>query len=192
MALSTLEQQKQDKYYFGIFNSWDRLDDEVRKDVREGLAEANDLAIEDVPEHWVDDDINGWLDDEKENLNVKLNGHIVGYANLGLWDGRHTCGTKDLGTYLNDIFGSSYGGDDVEWYCDKYNLRVRAYHHDGTNCVLLRYVPTEDAVERLQADIATGKIKNEIDFMRRTKSLRPLIAQVYGLKRYGRQKRIIA
>lgn len=190
--ITTAERQKTDKYYFGIFNSWDRLDDEVRKDVREGLAEANDLAIEDVPEYWVDDDINGWLDDEKDNLNVRLNGYIVGYATLGLWNGHPTCSTKNLGSNLNGIFGSNFGGDDIEWYCDKYNVRVNAYHHDGTNHILLRYVPTEDAVQRVQDDIASGKIKDEVDFMRKTKSLRPLVAKVYGWKKYGRQKRAIA
>ena len=38
---------KKDKFYFGIFNSWDRCDTEIRKDSLEGICECNDLNVED-------------------------------------------------------------------------------------------------------------------------------------------------
>ena len=178
---------KKDKFYFGIFNSWDVIDDEIRKDVREGLAECNNLEENEVPEEWIDDSILGCLDDEKMNLDIETGGYILAFATLGLWHGKCT-GYKEIGTNVNEIFDSYHGGDDCEWYADKYNVRAIAYHHDGRNYMVFRYVETQEQLEKLCEKIYDGKIRSERDLFRVTKSIRPFVARTYGWEEYGWQK----
>ena len=178
---------KKEKFYFGLFDSWDRIDDEIRKETRENLAECYDISEEDVPESWIDEEIMGWLDDEKVNLDVETGGYILAFASLGLWHGRFT-GYREVGTNVKEIFDSWYGGDDCEWYADKYNVRAIAYHHDGRNHMVFRYVENREQFDKLCEKIYDGKIKSESDLFRATKSIRPFIAKVYGWKQYGWQK----
>ena len=48
------------------------------------------------------------LDDERANLNVEVDGYIVAFASLGLWNGRFN-GAKLVGTNVRDIL---YSNDD--------------------------------------------------------------------------------
>ena len=172
------------KDYFGIYNSWDCYDENIQKETREMLAECNNIPLEEVPENWVYESISDWLEDEKSNLDKETGGYILAFANLGLWDGNHI-GYKEIGTNVNEIFNSTYGGDECEWYADKYNVRCRASHHDGTNSIVFRYVNSEEKLEKLCDDIWNGKIKTEEQLYRRTKSIRPFVANIYGWKQYG-------
>lgn len=173
------------KHKFEIFSSWDVIDDEVRKDTREMLAEANGIAENKVPPTWIDDAIMSGLDDEKSNLNIDTGGYILAFVNLGLWDGKHI-GYKQIGTNVNDIFNSFYGGDDCEWFADKYNVRAVASHHDGRNSVVFRLVETKEQMNRLCEKIWAGQIKDEQTLFRTTKSIRPFVARTYGWKQFGR------
>ena len=178
---------KKDKFYFGIFNSWDVIDDEIRKDVREGLAECNNMELNEVPEEWIDESILESLGDEKMNLDIETGGYILAFANVGRWDGHHI-GYKEIGTNVNEILESYYGGDDCEWYADKYNVRAISYDHDGRTYMVFRYVDTEEEMERLCEKIYDGRIKTERELFRSTKSIRPFVARTYGWKEYGWQK----
>ena len=177
------------KNYFGIYNSWDKYDEKLRKDVRKDLACDYDIDESDVSEEMIDERFDLCLDDEESNLNVSLNGYtLFAFGTLGLWNGKPTAykilGEDNLGIFLRQ----NYGGEENEIFCDKYNVRVRSSHHDGTNCFVIRMVETSK-VERLISDIWNCKIKNEKQLFRRTKSLRPMVADVYGWKQYGRQKK---
>lgn len=178
---------KKDKFYFGIYNSWDMYDDEVRNDIRESLMEDNEFFDDEVPESWIDDVISSYLGDEKMNLDVETGGYIIAFADVGRWNGRRI-GYKEVGTNVNEILESFYGGDECEWYADKYNIHAIACHHDGRNYITFRYVDSKEQLDKVCDMIYNGKIKTKKQLFRHTKSIRPFAAKVYGWKSYGRQK----
>jgi hypothetical protein len=116
------------------------------------------------------------LDDERCNLNKEVDGCIIGYANLGFWNGR-CAGVKVLGTNIKDILSSNC--DYVTWYCDLHNVRCEAIHHDGTNYILYRVAESREKAERI-AERLLDKGMSEEQFRKATKSLRPYVADVYG------------
>ena len=177
------------KDYFGIYDWHDLYDNEVRDEVREGLAEGNNLSLNDVPEQWIDDVLTGYLDDEKTNLDLPIEGlgTMFAFGTLGLWDGKHIVYKVIGGTNLNDFLETNYGGEHDEFYADRYNVRVNSSHHDGTNHFVLRIVDN-DKLPKLKEKLFLGEIKDEKQLFRYTKSIRPLIAAIYGWKQYGMQK----
>ena len=122
------------------------------------------------------DDCDTYLWDERGNLDVPVDGVIVAFADLGLWDGRHN-GAKMFGSKVSSILHSS--NDYQDWYCDRYNVRCTDIHHDGTNFLLYRVAKDEEQANRLVQAIAYEDMTEE-EFMKATKSLRPYVAQVYG------------
>ena len=125
---------------------------------------------------WVDDCLNTFLQDERCNLNKEVDGVIVVFANLGLWYG-HQQDSRIDGTNVSNILRSDC--DEVEWYCDRYNVRCNAAHHDGTNHYLYRVAKDMYTAKRLAEKIAYGGM-TEQQFMKATKSLRPYVAKVSG------------
>jgi hypothetical protein len=114
--------------------------------------------------------------DERINLHKDVDGYIVAFAELGLWNG-NTNGAKIVGTIVSDILYSDC--DYVTWYCDPYNVRCSAAHHDGRNYILYRVADSKEQAERLVNKIAYEGMTEE-QFRRATKSLRPYVAKVYG------------
>ena len=114
--------------------------------------------------------------DERINLHKDVDGYIVAFASLGLWNGRAD-GAKLVGTIVSDILYSDC--DYVTWYCDPYNVRCSAAHHDGRNYILYRVADSKEQAERLVNKIAYEEMTEE-QFRRATKSLRPYVAKVYG------------
>lgn len=172
-----------DKNYFKIFNSWDTWDEEFRNDVRKDIADGDDdLDESEVSDEWVNECIWGWLDDERGNLNKVIEGEgvIVAYVNAGFWNGRCK-GFKIVGRNVADILYCYFGGDHVHWYADLHNVYAEASHHDGTHYITFRIAKDEDDAERMSNNIIYGDWEYA-DFLRRTKSLRPYIASIYGWK----------
>ena len=116
------------------------------------------------------------LYDERANLNKEVDGYIVAFASLGLWNGRVN-GAKLVGTCVADILSSSC--DYVTWYCDPFNVKFEGVHHDGTNYALYRVARSKHHAEHLANLIAYHGMTEE-QFRRATKSLRPYVAEVYG------------
>lgn len=116
------------------------------------------------------------LEDERANLNVEVDGYIVAFASLGLWNGRVN-GAKLVGTNVRDILHSY--DDYVTWYCDVHNVKAEMIHHDGTNYVIYRVARNKEFAEKLVNMIAYNGMTEE-GFRRATKSLRPYVAEVYG------------
>lgn len=116
------------------------------------------------------------LDDERANLNVKVDGYIVAFAKLGLWYGTAN-GIKLVGTNVKDILSTS--DDYATWYCDPYNVKCDSVHHDGRNYILYRVADSKEKAEKLIDKVVYGGMDEE-RFRRATKSLRPYIADVYG------------
>ena len=107
-----------------------------------------------------------------------MEGISVVFGNLGLWKGRRQ-GYQILGSTIADILKSQC--DDAEWYGDGYNIRGRMDHHDGTNYTLYRIAKGRDEAERIADKIYNREIDEE-GFRRRTRSLYPYVAAVYGWK----------
>lgn len=122
------------------------------------------------------DDCENNLYDERANLDIEVEGVIVAFASLGLWDGRRN-GAKVVGTNVRDIL--SCDCDYMTWYCDPHNVRCDAIHHDGTNQYLYRVAKDRETAVRLVNKIAYEDMTEEA-FRKSTRSLRKYVANVYG------------
>ena len=167
-----------------IWSSEDRLDDNARERYQEFQREVQDDNTYIVSDEEWADEVYGYLDDERHNLNKHIDGVIMVFADLGLWYGRRQ-GYQILGSNIADILHSRC--DEAEWYGDGYNIRGRMIHHDGTNYVLYRIAKDRDEAERIAAKIYSGEIDEE-GFRWRTRSLYPYVADVYGWKTRNRKK----
>ena len=122
------------------------------------------------------EDCDIYLNDERANLDVEVDGWIVAFGVLGLWDGNHNAACT-FGNKVKNILKSEC--DYLDWYCDRYNVRCRASHHDGTNHYLYRVAKDREQAKRLVDAIAYEGMTEE-QFRKSTKSLRPYVAKVYG------------
>lgn len=141
-----------------------------REALEDDFYKAND-------EEWAEE-VYRCLDDERSNLNKEVDGIIIVFGDLGLWNGRKQ-GYQILGSTIADILRSQC--DSAEWYGDGYNIRGRMDHHDGTNYTLYRIAKDRDEAERIAEKICNREI-DEQGFRRRTRSLYPHVAAVYGWK----------
>jgi hypothetical protein len=138
-------------------------------------ASREEENIEISYERYMEDRDND-LYDERANLDVPVDGVIVCFADLGLWDGHHQ-GAKKFGKYVKNILHSNCEFND--WFCDRYNVRCEASHHDGSNSYLYRVARDEEQADRLVQAIAFENMTEE-EFRKATRSLRPYVAKVYG------------
>lgn len=125
------------------------------------------------------DELQLWFDAECTNLNKRLDTEVIAIADMGLWDGRRQ-GYKILGNNLNDIFNVSE--DYNVWTCDRYNVRGKLIHHDGTHYVVYRRFKeglSEEQKNRFCDALYYGKCTPQM-VSRYTRSLTPDVAKVYG------------
>ena len=160
-----------------IYDSNDIYDDALRDETRAMIAEANNMDEDEVTDCMVDEAIMQGIEDERMNLDKEVNGVIVAFADLGLWDGHHN-GIKIVGTNVSDIL-TDFGGDMNTWFADRYNVRCVSRHHDGTNQILFRYVDDMDKARRLERRFMTEDM-TEDKFVRATKTLVHHVNAVYG------------
>lgn len=151
--------------------------DDWRNDLLEEHPEASETELYQLMYEQND----SYLDDERSNLNIQLNGPILVIADLGRWDGRHS-GYKEIPS--GNIRDCLYSDTDYStWYVDRLgDLRCDAVHHDGTNHYLYRaYKPgvTEAQMDRLKEKIYDG-LATRTDITRLTRRLGDDIGKVYG------------
>lgn len=159
-----------------IWSNFDIFYDEWVEDFKDS-CEANGIDENEMDLYeWVDECLSDYLDDERLNLNKEVDGVIVCFADLGFWDGHHQ-GARTMGTNVKNILHSDC--DYTEWYCDRYNVRCTAAHHDGRNSYLYRVAKDRETAERLVNKIAYEDM-TEQQFMKATKSLKPYVERVYG------------
>jgi len=139
-------------------------------------AMADEITDEEITPEYYAYCCSIYLDDERKNLDVEVDGCIVAFANFGMWNGRFN-GAKVIGSNVKNILCSN--NDYITWYCDPYNVKCDATHHDGTNHYLYRVAKSEEQAKRLVNKIAYEDMSEE-EFRRATKSLRPYVAKVYG------------
>ena len=154
------------------------FDDNARAEEEAAQKEINgeDFRLSDID--WYDT-VNRYVEDEIENLDVSVDGVVIAFANIGRWNGRRT-GCKILGEKVNGIF--NVNAEHNEWYGDTYNIRSVQAHHDATNYVLFRVAKDMETAERIQGQIINGELTDESQFRKRTRSLYPYVANVYGWK----------
>lgn len=156
--------------------------EQLEQDEREHLKENDfeDYETVDVTD-TIYEDIDIWFEDEESNLYKELDGRILAIASMGLWNGRKS-GYKILGHNLNEVLTCGIGCDEKEVYCDAYNVYAEGYHHDGRNYVEFREIREDRDIDRLLNKIYNNEevTRREINYY--TKSLRPYIKEVYGIK----------
>ena len=124
---------------------------------------------------------NGYLDDERCNLNTQLSRPILVVGDLGLWNGRRM-GYKEIES--GNIRDCLYSDTDYStWYVDKKgDFRCDAIHHDGTNHYLYRTYKdgvSETQIDNLKEKLYCGTATRK-DITRITRRLGDEIANVYG------------
>lgn len=148
---------------------------------RAELEEEYPDRTEDEYMYLMDEINQGYLDDERCNLDIQLSTPIIVCGDLGLWNGRRMGYQMiDSGNIRDCLFGDC---DYHEWYVDRQgDLRCTAIHHDGTNHYLYRavkeHVP-DWKVERLQEKLYNGTAQDK-DIAAVTRRLGDEIAAVYG------------
>ena len=102
------------------------MDDEAREyyqDCQREYLEDDGYTVSD--EEW-GEEVCRWLDDERMNLNVQVDGVIIAFGDLGLWRGRRQ-GYQILGSNIADIllYRVAKSREDAERIADKiYNLEI--------------------------------------------------------------------
>lgn len=170
-----MEQAQEEKHII-----WSNLNLDM-EDWREFLEEEYPGRTEEEYYYLMHELNNGYLDDERMNLDRQLSTPILVCADLGLWNGRKS-GYRMIGSgNIKDCLDS--GLEDVEWYVDRQgDLRSTAVHHDGRNHYLYRAVRErvpDWKVERLQNRLYEGTA-SYADIAKVTRRLGDEIAAVYG------------
>lgn len=166
-----------------IWSSDYLFDDKAREEYENSQCDILDDEEYDVSDAEWAEVVNSNLSDERMNLDKRIDGVVMAFADLGLWDGRRQ-GYKILGHNINGIFNVSE--DENEWYGDGFNIRSSLTHHDGTHHVLYRVAKDIDEAERIGELICNREI-DEAGFRKKTRSLYPYVAEIYGWKtgRFG-------
>lgn len=160
-----------------------KLDIKDWKDGYKEWLEINDINDRDSEDEddiyrWMCDTNDGYLDDERMNLNKVVDGRILVIADLGLWNGRRP-GYQVIGTRnIKDILDVNY--DYAEFYGDGYNIRGTEVHHDGTNHYLYRIIREDRNIENLLNAICDGEEISKSKLNYYTRSLYKDVAKIYG------------
>lgn len=144
------------------------------------LTEHPDASESDLYQMMYDQN-DSYLDDERVNLNIQLDGPILVIGDIERWNGRAS-GYREIQS--GNIRDCLYADTDYStWFVDrKGDLRCDAIHHDGRNHYLYRaYKPgvTEAQIERLKEKIYDG-VATRADIARVTQRLGDEIGKVYG------------
>ena len=122
-----------------------------------------------------------WYDDEKLNLNKKLNGRILAIADVGRWNGRCS-GYKILGDNLNEIlWGMGDSVQDFRVWADVYTVKAVGHHHDASHYVEYRELKEDTDYDKLLNKLYNNDYVSRAEVYKYTRSLRPYIKEVFGV-----------
>ena len=124
------------------------------------------------------DELMMWLTDEEVNLDKRLDGEILAYADLGFWNGRRV-GVKSCGTNLSAILNDVGEYDDTHIYCDRHNVYGDLFHHDGTHYLMFRIAKSERESENIKHRASCGDLTRDY-FLRHTTSIVKHVNAIYG------------
>lgn len=161
---------------------WDSglfLDEKAQSDWAEDFADANDITSDEVSDDAWHDAVWDYLDDERANLSVPLDGDILCISQIGRWDGVHlSAGTIGNGN-LSDCLSVGNDIESARFYCNRHDLVSEQTHHDGTNVHTYRLISAKQKA-RIQRHVEKYGFADERYLRRNSTSLRPAVAQVYG------------
>lgn len=122
-----------------------------------------------------------YLEDERINLNIKLNNPILILADLGLWNGRRPAYKIISSGNVKDILQSCMDGDtSCRWYCDGKNILCREAHHDGVNHYVYREIRKPETLERFLQNFVAGRPISAGSVNYYTRSIATDVGRVYG------------
>lgn len=165
-----------------IWSNFD-LDVDNWRDAYKEYLELNEMDDEDPNDEYaiydfMDETNWSYLDAERANLNRELDGRILIIGDLGLWHGRvpgyRVIDKRNLNSFL------SFEYDYAEFYGDGYNIRGKESHHDGTNYYLFREIREDRNIDNLLNAIYNGETISSQKLNYYTKSLYPLVKEIYG------------
>lgn len=164
---------------------WSNLDlniEDWREDFKmfredNGIEEEFD---DDELSEWVENTNADYLNDERANLNIEVDGEILVIADLGLWDGRHSAYKMLESNNIGDILYPDC--DLAKWYSDGKDIRFEGAHHDGTNNYLYRVVEDGSDIDEFLDKIYNQEPITDEEIEKYTKSLHPYVAKAYGWK----------
>lgn len=114
-----------------------------------------------------------YLEDERTNLDIKLDHPIVIFADIGLWFGRRR-GYRVIGSNISDCLNFEKDCDYAEWYVEDGDLKSRQTHHDGTNLLVYReLLVDEDEFDELLYD-------DKFDPEKHCRKIGNKVSEVYG------------
>ena len=124
------------------------------------------------------EDVDYDFDRVRCRLNKNLNGCVVAFGDLGLWDGHHN-GGKVFGENLSRVLSSTCG-DYVTFVVEGRDLRCEDNHHDGTNVYTYRLARSYDAARNLVNKIAYGGMSLTA-FKRATRPLGDIVREALNI-----------
>lgn len=157
-----------------VFESWKNDYIDFKKEDDENYEIENDSEL--IERYY--ENIEMQIEDEKINLNKYVDGVIIAFANLGFWNGRRN-GAKMFNDNINSIIWSENSCEYFKLYADRYNVKGKMSHHDGTHYLTYRVAPSYEDAERILDKAHRGELTEDY-FKRKTKSLRKHIAKIYG------------
>lgn len=148
------------------------------KEIAEENGWEEDTDNENNLWRYINETLDQYLDDERANLDMLIDGHILIIADLGLWNGRRQGYRIHEGNVKNILYDAD--ADYIEWYSDGYNIKATAVHHDGTNFYEYRVIREDRNIQNLLDAIYNGEeiTRKKVNYY--TKSLEPYVAKVYG------------
>jgi len=124
------------------------------------------------------EDIGYDFDRVRCRLNKNLDGCVVAFGDLGLWDGHHN-GGRVLGENLSSVLKSTCG-DYVTFTVEGRDIRCEDKHHDGTNVYTYRLARSYDVARNLVNKIAYGGMSLTA-FKRATKPLGDIVREALNI-----------
>ena len=88
---------------------------------------------------WEEEDgctVEDMLEDLRMSLNIEVKSEIVGYAELGLWDGIHRHMFCTGYVNMRNLIGEAEYG--TSYYLEGEDFKMKYAHHDGNNVYVFR------------------------------------------------------
>ena len=152
------------------------------------------IWTEDIDENDFEDDLGNplsyeeaqevnfsYLDDERSNLDIAVEGEIICIGDIGHWTGRRS-GYQLVGHNVKNILYPRVDGiSSNEFFYDGKDIRQKEAHHDGTNYYTYRVLKGKTHDEQVaNAEKLFSKRLNPHRIGCYTRSLAPEITKVYG------------
>ena len=160
---------------------WSNCDISV-DDWRDGYAEFCEInnitpGDDNALLEWAYETNASYLDDERMNLDKRVDGDILVFGDIGLWNGRVNS-YSILRDNLNAILDAR--DDVVEFYGDGREIRATGAHHDGVNFYHFRAIRPGRDINKLLDAFLTGEYISPQKLNYYTRSIYTDVAKIYG------------